>query len=310
MNPPLEKVEDIEISNTTTFNSLIKSFENAGGFTNKEFHKGLSILKEMQNDDTCTKFLSFPASIVATGTRGILKEMIKRKFVDVIITTCGTLDHDISRSISNYYNGDFSMDDKKLEQEGFHRLGSVLIPNSSYGETIENFMNPLLDEFYSLGNRSLSSNVLCELIGKKLNTEDSLLFWAQKQSIPVIVPGLVDGSVGSQLWLFNQKHSDFSLDIFEDQTLLSDIVFKSTKTGALIVGGGISKHHTIWWNQFKNGLDYAVYLTTANEFDGSLSGARTQEAISWGKIASNAKIANIYGEATLLLPFLILGLNK
>ena len=264
----------------------------------------------MQNDDTCTKFLSFPASIVATGTRGILKEMIKRKFVDVIITTCGTLDHDISRSISNYYNGDFFMDDKKLEQEGFHRLGSVLIPNSSYGETIENFMNPLLDEFYSKGNRSLSSNTLCELIGKKLNTEDSLLFWAQKQSIPVIVPGLVDGSVGSQLWLFNQKHSDFSLDIFEDQTLLSDIVFKSTKTGALIVGGGISKHHTIWWNQFKNGLDYAVYLTTANEFDGSLSGARTQEAISWGKIASDAKIANIYGEATLLLPFLILGLNK
>ena len=124
------------------------------------------------------------------------------------------------------------------------------------------------------------------------------------------MPGLVDGSVGSQLWLFNQKHSDFSLDIFEDQTLLSDIVFKSTKTGALIVGGGISKHHTIWWNQFKNGLDYAVYLTTANEFDGSLSGARTQEAISWGKIASDAKIANIYGEATLLLPFLILGLNK
>ena len=143
MNPPLEKVEDIEISNTTTFNSLIKSFENAGGFTNKEFHKGLSILQEMQNDDTCTKFLSFPASIVATGTRGILKEMIKRKFVDVIITTCGTLDHDISRSISNYYNGDFSMDDKKLEQEGFHRLGSVLIPNSSYGETIENFRRSL-----------------------------------------------------------------------------------------------------------------------------------------------------------------------
>lgn len=310
MNHSLEKVKDIEINGETNFNSLVESFEDAGGFTNKEFHKGLSILKEMQNDNTCTKFLSFPASIVATGTRGILKEMIKRKFVDVIITTCGTLDHDISRSISNYYKGDFFMDDKKLEKQGFHRLGSVVIPNSAYGETIENFMNPLLDEFYSLGNRSISSSILSELIGKKLNTEDSLLFWAQKNSIPIIIPGLLDGSVGSQLWLFNQKHNDFNLDVFEDQTLLSDTVFKSNKTGALIVGGGISKHHTIWWNQFKNGLNYAVYLTTATEIDGSLSGARTQEAISWGKIASDAKVANISGEATLLLPFLMFGLIK
>ncbi|MEM4141489.1 MAG: deoxyhypusine synthase family protein, partial [Thermoplasmata archaeon] len=77
------------------------------------------------------------------------------------------------------------------------------------------------------------------------------------------------------------------------------------KTGALMIGGGISKHHTIWWNQFKGGLDYAIYITTAVEYDGSLSGARTREAISWGKIKQKAKHITVEGDATVLLPIIV-----
>jgi len=90
---------------------------------------------------------------------------------------------------------------------------------------------------------------------------------------------------------------------------LAEIVFTSKKTGALIIGGGISKHHTIWWNQFKEGLDYAVYVTTASEYDGSLSGARPREAISWGKIKPEARKTVVYGDATLLLPLLYIGIR-
>ena len=68
------------------------------------------------------------------------------------------------------------------------------------------------------------------------------------------------------------------------------------------MGGGISKHHIIWWAQFGGGLDYAVYITTAQEYDGSLSGAQPREAISWGKLKKNAKHTVIYGDATILLP--------
>jgi len=64
--------------------------------------------------------------------------------------------------------------------------------------------------------------------------------------------------------------------------------------GALILGGGISKHHTIWWAQFSGGLEYAVYISSANELDGSLSGAKTKEAITWKKIRKNAKHVNIW----------------
>jgi len=78
----------------------------------------------------------------------------------------------------------------------------------------------------------------------------------------------------------------------------------------LIIGGGISKHHTIWWNQFREGLDYSVYITTAFEYDGSLSGARVREAISWGKVKEDARFVTIESDATLVLPFMIATLKK
>ena len=76
-----------------------------------------------------------------------------------------------------------------------------------------------------------------------------------------------------------------------------------------MIGGGISKHHVIWWNQFKGGLDYAVYITTATQYDGSLSGARLTEAVSWGKVKEEAKYVTIDGDATIILPIMFSYLN-
>jgi len=94
----------------------------------------------------------------------------------------------------------------------------------------------------------------------------------------------------------------------KDEDLISDFIYSSDKTGALMIGGGISKHHTIWWNQFRGGLDYAVYITTAPEWDGSLSGARIREAISWGKVREDAEFITIEGDATVILPVMIASL--
>lgn len=144
--------------------------------------------------------------------------------------------------------------------------------------------------------------------GKSLNDKNSILYQAAKRNIPVYVPGISDGAFGTNLLWFSQDNN-FKIDILKDEKELSDIGFKSKTTGALIVGGGISKHHTIWWNQFKGGLDYAVYVTTATEFDGSLSGARTHEAISWGKIKEKARHVNIFGDATIILPIMFSALQ-
>ena len=301
-------VKDIHINSKTSIEDLISQFGEAGGFVASKVSTATSIMKNMQQE-SCTKFISFPADIMATGTRGLLHQLVENDMVDVIVTTCGTLDHDIARILADYYHGDFAMDDRQLREEGVNRLGNVLVPDDSYGIPIENWMQPILEELYSKDKRWIPWKIWHEL-GLRLANEskgsESLLAACAKKNIKVFVPGPTDGAVGSQLWLFWQSHKDFTLDILAEEHELSDIVHEAKSTGALMVGGGISKHHTIWWNQFRDGLDYAVQVTTAPEWDGSLSGARVREAVSWGKVRPKARRITVEGDATVLLP-LILG---
>ena len=304
----LEKpIKDYKITDGMSINEFVSQMEDAWGFTAGKIALGVKILEKMVKDEDCVKFLSFTANLVATGLRGALKELVKRKLVDVIITTCGALDHDLARCWKNYYRGDFFMDDKMLHERGINRLGNVLVPNESYGIIIEEKMRFLLESLWNEGIREISTRELCREIGKRICNESSILYWAWKNNIPVYVPGITDGAVGYQIWLFSQDHK-MKIDLLKDEQELNDLIFEAKKTGALIIGGGISKHHVIWWNQFKEGLDYAIYLSTAVEWDGSLSGARPREAVSWGKIKGEADRVMIEGDATVILPIMIAAL--
>lgn len=296
-------IKDISIKKESDIEEIFEQMSKSGGFEARNLAEGLDILTTMIPDKKCLKFLSFIAAIISTGLRGVIKDMIKNKWFDVVITTCGSLDHDIARHFSNYKEGDFALDDKQLADQHIHRLGNVLVPMQSYGPIIEEKMQAFLEEEYKAGNKEMSTADITKMIGRHMG-ENSFLCWAHKNEIPVIVPGIMDGAVGSQIWLFTQKHHDFKLNLTADADLLSGLIFKAKKSGALMIGGGVPKHHTLWWNQYRDGLDYAVYITTAQEFDGSSSGALVDEAISWGKVTQNAKQTTVHAEATTILPFL------
>jgi len=301
-------IRDINLKKGMSSNSLIKELYDSGGFTAKKVAIGVDILEQMIKEKNCVRFLSFPACICSTGTRGILKDLLKKKFFNVVITTSGALDHDLARVWKDYYHGSFMADDKELHRKGINRLGNVFIPNECYGKILEEKMQPILKELYKEKQKWSTKELVWEFgkkIEKEKNSKDSILFWAWKNKIPVFIPGITDGAFGSQLWMFYQEHKDFNIDLLKDEQDLSDITFSAKKSGALVIGGGISKHHTIWWNQFKDGLDYAVYITTAVEYDGSLSGAQTREAISWGKVKEKADNVTVEGDATVLLPLML-----
>ncbi|MDA4135021.1 MAG: deoxyhypusine synthase [Thaumarchaeota archaeon] len=302
--PKLEKVVDIRLKRSQEVVELVDQMYGAGGFMGRHLAEAARIYSDMLSDKACTKFLSFPAAPVATGLRGLIVDMIKENMVDVIITASGTLDHDLARTWGHYYHGSFDLDDAKLLKLGYHRLGNLLVPLDDYGPAIEKRLQPWLEETYTSGIKGMSSEELCIGLGRMVDDENSLLYWAQKKSVPVFVPGPMDGAVGSQVWLFANRRSDFRIDVIKDEKRLADIVFDSKKSGALIIGGGISKHHTLWWNQFKGGLDYACYITTAVEYDGSLSGAQVKEAISWGKVREKAKKTTLFADATTVLPLI------
>ncbi len=303
--PGLRTVRDFHALPSDDIATMIERMGKGGGFMARNMFEVASTLDSMCRREGCTKFLSFPAAIVATGARGVLVDMVKEGMVDVIMTTCGTLDHDIARSLGDYYEGSFEMDDAKLRKQGYHRLGNILVPLQGYGPLIEGRMQNLLTRVYDSGLRSITTEQLCAEIGRDLKSDVSLLHWAQKKGVPVFVPGITDGAVGSQIWLFAESHRDFKVDLIGDERRLSDITSEAKETGALVLGGGLSKHHLIWWNLFRGGLDWACYITTASEFDGSLSGARLKEAISWGKVKEKAQQASLYAEVTTVLPFIV-----
>ena len=316
-------VKDYAFNEVASTTSLLDQMAQAGGFTATKLAKARDILLQMRAEADAVEgdssqvcnWLSFPACLCATGTRSFFIEAIKTKMFNVVSTTCGTLDHDIARSYKDYYHGAFELDDIELGEHELMRLGNVIVPNASYGEIIEAVVMPALEDIYNdrlketgktgadawLGFGSI--HLVWEL-GKRIGKPNSLIYWAWKNQIPVCIPGITDGSIGAQLFMFRQKHRDFHIDTLADEQVMSELTWDVATSNALMVGGGISKHHVIWWNQYRGGLDAAVYVTTAPEHDGSLSGARLREAISWGKMRPEAPNVCVEGDASVLLPLI------
>lgn len=309
----MEPVKDINLQNAKSPNEIINQMLASGGFTGKHVAQGVDILEQMCKDPDCAKFLSFTSNIISVGTRGIIKDLIKNKLIDAIITTNGTIGHDLIKLWKGYYHGSFQLDDIELHQRGLNRLGNIIIPNENYGAILEEKLLPIIQKITETKKEWSTKDLIwaiAEALQNHPRIEESIIYWAWKNKIPVFIPGPLDGAVGSQLWMHWQKDKDFRLNLFEDEQAISNIIFDAKKTGALMIGGGISKHHVIWWTQFKDGLDYAVQISTAIESDGSLSGAQTRESISWGFLNEQAKHVSIQADATTILPLMISALME
>jgi deoxyhypusine synthase len=297
-----EPVEDITLDDLKALKDAENVYRKIYGFSAEALYKGIEVLKELVKEADL-RFLSFTANLVSTGLRGLFADLIRKGYFNIIITTGGTIDHDIARSFGGkYYKGSFDYDDSMLKEMEIHRLGNILVPFESYGKVIEDVVRKYIGEITKIKKEWSAYELLWEF-GKRIEDNHSILKAAYERKVPVIVPGVIDGSFGTNLFIQSQ-FTGLKLNLFEDMKLVKDLVFSCKKSGALIIGGGISKHHTIWWNQFKDGLDYTIYVTTAHEYDGSLSGAKPREAISWNKVKPSGKSVVIYGDATIILPIL------
>ncbi|MDE1851909.1 MAG: deoxyhypusine synthase [Candidatus Micrarchaeota archaeon] len=302
-------VKDIRLKKGMTVSELIRSMKDMGGFSGQNLVNGVEITRSMLADKDSYNFLSFPADIISTGMKGMIADAVKH--FDAIMTTCGTIDHDLARAYGGKYSvGSFEADDSKLLHMSIYRLGNVFIENKEYGDAVEKHFAKIMDDIYSSRDYKVeySPSELLREFGKRIKDNSSIIRQAYLHDVPIFNPGIVDGAFGTQLVLFSQDH-DFKLNVIKDELMLSNIAFDNKVTGAFMVGGGISKHHVIWWNQFKGGLDYAVYITTASQYDGSLSGARLTEAVSWGKVKEKAKYVTIDGDATIIMPVMFAALG-
>ena len=181
------------------------------------------------------------------------------------------------------------------------------IPNSRY-IAFENFVIPILKEIYDeqiKTGKIITPSELVWKLGEKINNKESICYWCWKNKIEVFCPAITDGSLGDMIYFFKSKNPGFKIDIVEDMWKMNNSSIGQKKTGVIILGEGIMKHHIMNANLFRNGCDYAVYVNSAQEFDGSEIGALPEEAVSWGKIGQKACSVKIFGDATIIFPLIV-----
>ena len=174
-------------------------------------------------------------------------------------------------------------------------------------------MSPVIKKLYSKQKRWAPSEMFKE-IGLELNDENSILYQAAKNNVPIFCPAITDGAFGFHLFMFQQNNKDFVVDVVKD---FENILFSTSqdeKKGLISLGGSISKHHAILACLLNGGLDYAVYMTTARHTSGSMSGATTNEAKSWGKVKDDSDAVTVIGDVSINFPLVMISvleeLNK
>jgi deoxyhypusine synthase len=298
----MPNVKDFQWKQGITVKELMQSYSQIG-YQSVELSRAADVIIKMKKN-SAKIFLTFTSNMVTSGLRGFFAQLIRLKIPNVIVTTVGGIEEDIMKANGEKFSiGNFSSDDVELHEKGINRIGNLLIKNESY-MNFENYITPILDKLYTKKKRWAVSEMLKE-IGLMLDpkkAQDSILFQAAKNEVPIFCPAITDGAFGFHLYLYQQKHPDFIIDVVKD---FGNILFTTThddKKGVIALGGSISKHHAILCTLLNGGANYAVYMTTAHKTSGSMSGATTDEAKSWGKVKDDSDIATVNGDVTIMFP--------
>lgn len=263
--------------------------------------------ESVEPKNNCTIFLGYTSNMASCGVRESIRFLVEHKMVDCIVASAGGIEEDFIKCLAPTYMGDFALKGAELRKKGINRIGNLLVPNDNYCK-FEDWIMPLLDEMLKIQkekNYLWTPSRMIHYLGLKINDESSIYYWAAKNNIPVFSPALTDGSLGDMLFFHSYKNPGLVLDIVQDLRRINSMSMKACNTGMIIVGGGLIKHHICNANLMRNGANFSVFLNTANEFDGSDSGARPDEAVSWGKIRLDANPVKIYAEASLVFPLLV-----
>lgn len=295
-------VKDIKWKKGINVKDLVEQMGSTG-FQGVELKKAAEVIIKMKKSGAKI-YLTFTSNMVTSGLRGFFAQLIELGLVDVVVTTVGGIEEDIMRSMGEKFTiGDFYSDDIELYEKGVNRVGNLFITNESYCK-FEDWMKPTLKKLYEKQKIWPISEMLNEM-GKTIEDKDSILYQASKNNVPIFCPAITDGAFGFHLYLFQQDNEGFMVDIVKD---FANILFSTSQDetkGLIALGGSISKHHALLACLLNGGIDYAVYLTTARSTSGSMSGATTKEAKSWGKIKDDSDAATVIGDVTITFPLIM-----
>jgi len=290
------------------------------GFQGKKLGEIVKIWAEMAKQKDLTIFLGLTGSLSTTGQWKIVRWLVENRYVDVLVSTGANISEDILEALGyHYYQGTWLADDEELLRLKVDRFYDVLADEMQYRKlerTIYKFASALDDK------KIYSTREFLHQFGEFLSRKgiQSIVAAAWKAKVPIYSPGLIDSGYGVALSLLRrEKGKMIRLDQTKDMEELAQIAERTKRTGVVYLGGGVPKDtiqlSTIIKSLSKGGRDetpheYAIQITADSPQWGGLSGCTLEEAISWGKISSQARKATLYADITLALPLVAHALNE
>lgn len=301
----LKSVKGYDFDRGVNWQEIVESYATTG-FQATNLAKAIEIVKKMLEEKAFIH-LGYTSNLVTSGLREIFRYLAENKMIDVIVTTAGGVEEDIIKCLGDFKIGKFNASGKDLRDRGINRTGNIFVPNSRYCR-FEDFIQPVLKEIYKEQKKTgkiINPSELIWKLGEKINNKESIYYWCWKNQIKVYCPAITDGAFGDQIYFFKSKNPDFKIDVTDDIVEINNSTIGKKKTGVIILGSGLMKHHICNANMFRNGADYAVYVNTQEEYDGSDTGARPDEAVSWGKIGRKAESVKVWADATIVFPIIV-----
>ncbi|HYB92599.1 MAG TPA: deoxyhypusine synthase [archaeon] len=300
----MKNVKQMSLETKMSVGQLINEMSKTGVLGAGRLAKGVDVLVEMFEDKNYTVFLGISGPAVPGGLRKIFGDLIDRGYVNAVVSNGANIVHDIVESLGfKHIKGEFLADDEKLREKKIGRIGDIYIQQKAF-EALEKKTYAVLKAIPEKERIGISIRKLLYEFGKSIKDKESILFKASKRGVPIFCPGFVDSMLGLNVWTFSQLNK-ISVDSVADLNELSNIVFDSKKTGAIILGGGLTKHYILGANILREGVDAAIQITLDRPEGGSLSGAPLEEAISWRKAKEKGKLVTIIGDMTIIFPIMI-----
>ena len=295
------RVNQIKVDNGMKIIDLIDQFDQSGVLGAGRVARTCNVLADMIQDEDMSVFMSLGGPLIPGGMRNVVTKMINEGHVNLIVSSGANITHDLVEAFGGSHYRHEGKDDEELNEEGIGRIADINVGSDDF-TIFETEITKIYEKIASQKQRVSIQELLHE-IGLLVEDENSFVAAAARNNIPIFAPGLIDSMMGLQLWIFSQDH-DFVVDAVADMHYLSDIVFESEKVGAVLLGGGLTKHYTLASNVIKGGLDAAIQITMDRPEAGSLGGAPLEEAKSWAKAKCGSNLASVVGDVTVIFPLI------
>jgi deoxyhypusine synthase len=343
----LDPLESLDPDRIQSFAALLRAMHKTA-FGGRQLGEAFEVMQAMINDADCLVVATLSGAMTVAKMGTLLCRMIDQGMIHVIVATGALITHGLTESIGLvHYRMPHDVPDPDLYATGYNRIYDTLEMEANlYG--VEEVVHRTLDQLDQAETWSSETitRAIGRVLHESYPGE-GVLKSAYRQGVPVYIPAFTDSEMGLDLAFWTMRraleagkitaestHSKQrlaqllaqlpSFNPYQDMQSYATAIMRAKRTGIFTIGGGVPRN---WAQQVSPYIDfmserlglertiprfqYGVRLCPEPTYWGGLSGSTYSEGMSWGKFVppeEGGRYAEVYADATLVLPLLVQGL--